>query len=138
MLGLKSPLTVTGHFLNENITRKVKDSIDGFIELLVVSPHGSFKADYTFGFIFQNFRYENSDSKEQINDKHLYGSSINKDNYAYDLKLAIEAYESRLRNVVVEMDYNASIKQVSLEITGKYDEDFTVKNYQKNISFIIW
>jgi len=138
MYGIKIPVTISGSFTKENITGKLKESIDNFIELLVVCPNGSFKADYSFGFAFQNFRYVNCDANEQINAKKLYGKSVNKDNYAYDLKLAIEAYESRLRNVVVEMGYNSSIKQVSLEITGKYEEDFTVKNYQKNISFIIW
>jgi hypothetical protein len=138
MNGFQVPLTVTGNFLEENITGKIKDSIDHFIELLVVSPHGSFKADYTFGFIFQNFRYENSDSREQINDKKLFGMSINKNNYAYDLKLAIEAYESRLKNVQVKMDYEAAVKKITLEIKGKYEEDYVDKYYEKIISFLIW
>ena len=138
MYGIKIPVTIAGSFVKENITNKLKESIDDFLELLVVCPNGSFKADYNFGFAFQNFRYVNCDANDQINAKYLYGKSVNKDNYAYDLKLAIETYEPRLRNVVVEMDYKTSIKQVSLEITGKYEEDFTVKNYLKNISFIIW
>ena len=138
MLGFKIPVTVTDNFVKENVTGNIKESIDNFIELLVVCPNGSFKADNNFGFAFQNFRYVNCDANEQIDAKKLYGNSVNRDNYAYDLKLAIETYESRLRNVVVEMDYNASIKQVSLEITGKYEENFTTNNYQKNISFIIW
>ena len=138
MYGIKIPVTITESFTKENATRKLKESIDSFIDLLVVSPHGSFKADYNFGFVFQNFRYENCDSNEQINSKRLFGISVNKNNYAYDLKLAIEAYESRLTNVEVRMNYDASIKEISLEITGKYEEDFTEKKYQKNISFLIW
>jgi len=138
MYGFKIPITVTGNLMEENITGKIKDSIDNFIELLVVSPNGSFKADYNFGFIFQNFRYENCDSRDQINDKKLFGESINRNNYAFDLKQTIESYESRLKNVQVKMLYDAKIKKVSLDITGKYEEGFIEKVYQKNISFLIW
>jgi hypothetical protein len=138
MYGIKIPVAISGSFTKENITGKLKESIDNFIELLVVSPNGSFKADYNFGFVFQNFRYENCDSNEQINDKKLYGLSVNKNNYAHDLKQTIEAYESRLKNVEVKMNYNAKIKQISLEVTGEYEEDYVGKKYQKNISFLIW
>jgi len=138
MYGFTIPITVTGNFMEENITGKIKDSIDNFLDLLVVSPNGSFKADYHFGFIFQNFRYENCDSREQIRDKKLFGESVNKNNYAYDLKLTIEAYEPRLKNVQVKMHYDPKVKKVSLDILGKYEEAYTEKVYQKNISFLIW
>ena len=138
MYGFKIPISVTENFSPENMTGKIKDSIDNFLDLLVISPNGSFKADYNFGFVFQNFRYENCDSSEQINDKKLYGASVNKNNYAYDLKLTIEAYESRLKNVVVRMNYEAKQKQITLDITGKYEEEYIEKNYHKNISFLIW
>jgi hypothetical protein len=138
MYGTKIPVAVTGNFTEENVTVKIKESIDNFIDLLVVSPNGSFKADYNFGFVFQNFRFENCDANEQINSKKMYGESVNKNNYAYDLKLAIEEYETRLKNVHVKMEYDSKIKQISLEITGKYEEEYVEKKYQKNISFIIW
>ena len=138
MNGLKLPISVTGNFSKENVTGKIKDSIDSFIQLLVVSPQGSFKADYNFGFEFQNFRFENSDSNEQINYKKLYGDSINKNNYAYDLKISIEAYESRLKDVHVRMNYDPKIKKISLDITGYYEENYVEKRYDKNISFLIW
>ena len=138
MYGFKIPITISGSFLEENLTGDIKKSIDDFIELLVVSPNGSFKADYNFGFVFQNFRFENSDTNDRINSKKLYGESINKNNYAYDLKLTIEEYESRLTNVQVKMNFDPKQKNVSLSITGKYEEEFTEKYYQKNISFYIW
>jgi len=138
MYGIKIPVTLSGTFTKENVTGKLKESIDNFIDLLVVSPNGSFKADYNFGFVFQNFRYENCDANEEINSKKLYGISLNRNNYAYDLKCTIEEYESRLKNVEVKMGYDPKIKEISLEVTGKYEEDYTEKKYQKNISFIIW
>ena len=138
MNGFKIPVTISENFLVENTTGGVKKSIDDFIDLLVVSPNGSFKADYNFGFVFQNFRFENTDTNEQINFKKLHGVSVNKNNYAYDLKSTIEEYESRLTNVQVEMNYESKAKEVSILVTGKYEESYIEKNYQKNITFHIW
>ena len=138
MLGFKIPVTVTGNFAKENVTGNIKESIDNFIELLVVSPCGSLKSDYDFGFIFQNFRFENNDANEQINSKKLYGESVNKNNFAYDLKQVIEQYETRLKNVKVNMNWEPKIKKISLDIAGKYEEGYEEKSYSKNISFIIW
>jgi len=138
MNGFKIPITISEDFLNENTNDSVKKSIDDFINLLVVSPNGSFKADYDFGFVFQNFRFENPDSNEQINSKKLHGVSVNKNNYAYDLKLTIEEYESRLKNVQVEMNYESKNKEVSIVVTGKYEESYVEKAYHKNITFHIW
>jgi hypothetical protein len=36
------------------------------------------------------------------------------------------------------MGYDPKIKQISLEVTGKYEENYEEKKYQKNISFLIW
>ena len=138
MQGIKIPITVTGGFTKENVTGKIKDSIDGFIQLLIMSPQGSFKSDYNFGFEFQNFRFVNSDSNEQINFKKLYGDCVNKNNYAHDLKLIIEEFESRLKNVHVKMNYDPKIKKISLDVSGYYEENYVEKKYEKNVSFLIW
>ena len=138
MLGFKIPVTVTGNFAKENVTGNIKESIDNFIELLVVSPCGSLKSDYDFGFIFQNFRFENNDANEQINSKKLFGESVNKNNYAFDLKQTIEQFETRLKNVKVNMNWEPKIKKISFDISGKYEEGYEEKSYSKNISFIIW
>jgi len=138
MLGFKIPVTVTDHFMKENVTGKIKESIDHFIELLVFSPCGSLKADYAFGFVFQNFRFENNDANEQINSKKLYGESVNKNNFAFDLKQTIEQYETRLKNVKVNMNWDPKIKKISFDIAGRYEEGYEEKSYSKNISFIIW
>jgi len=138
MLGFKIPVTVAGDFAKENVTGNIKESIDNFIELLVVSPCGSLKSDYDFGFIFQNFRFENNDANEQINSKKLFGESVNKNNYAFDLKQTIEQFETRLKNVKVNMNWEPKIKKISFDISGKYEEGYEEKSYSKNISFIIW
>ena len=138
MNGFNIPVRITGHFFKDNSSVSIKSSIDDFIDLIVVSPYGSFKADYFFGFIFQNSRFENSDADECIDSKKIHGDSFNKNNYASDLKLAIDEYEPRLKNSQVKMNYDAEIKKVSIEIIGRYEEDFTEKLYKKNITFHIW
>ena len=138
MYGLKIPIEITDCFLEKNETGNISTSIDNFVDLLVVSPNGSFKADYNFGFVFQNSRFENSDENEQINAKKIHGESFNKNNFAYDLRAAIEEYESRLNNVRVKMDYDSDYKKVSIDISGRYEEDFTEKIYTRNITFYIW
>lgn len=138
MNGFRIPVTVTKDFAADNKVKKIKDSIDNFLELIIVCPNGSFKADYNFGFVFQNYRYVNCDSKEQIDDKRLSGLSVNKNNYAYDLKMTIEEYESRLSKVRVNMGYNPAEKRITIDVAGKYEEDYVEKTYEKNISFLIW
>ena len=129
---------MTGRFSKENDTKNVKASIDDFIELIVFSANGSFKADYYFGFVFQNTKFQNSNPGDLMDAKKIQGSSINKNNYAYDLKLAIEEYESRMKNVRVMISYDALNKKVSIDVNGRYEEDFTEKDYEKNITFYIW
>ena len=138
MNGFKIPIKMTDSFVKENDTKTVRASIDDFIELIVFSANGCFKADYYFGFVFQNTKFQNTDHGEQIESKKISGDSINKNNYAYDLKLAIEEYETRMKNVRVMIIYDQDNKKVSIDIRGQYEEDFTEKNYNKNITFYIW
>ena len=138
MNGLTIPITMTGRFSKENETRNLKDSIDDFVELIVFSAHGSFKADYYFGFVFQNTKFQNADYNDQIESKKINGESLNKNNYAYDLKLAIEEYETRITNVRVMINYDKDRKKVSIDVKGRYEEDFIEKIYTKNITFYIW
>ena len=138
MNGFNIPIKITGNFREDNESRTVKSSIDDMIDLLVISPYGSFKADYYFGFVFQNSRFENSDEDERIGSKKIHGESFNKNNYAYDLKLAIEEYEPRLKSVQVDMGYDSITRKVTIEIIGRYEEDFTEKLYKKETSFFIW
>ena len=138
MNGFAIPIKVTSRFMDDNDTKTLQTSIDNFLELIVFSPHGSFKADYYFGFVFQNTKFQNTDPSNQIDTIKINGSSVNKDNYAYQLKLAIEEYETRMKNVRVMIYYNKDKKQVSIYVTGQYDEDFTEKTYTKNITFYIW
>jgi len=138
MNGFTIPVKMTNRFSKENEPKNIKTSIDDFIELIVFSANGSFKADYYFGFVFQNTKFQNSDPGDLMDAKKIQGSSVNKNNYAYDLKMAIEDYETRMKNVRVMISYEAESKKVSIDINGRYEEDFVEKNYEKNITFYIW
>ena len=138
MNGFRIPVTMTGRFVNENDTKTIKSSIDDFVELIVFSANGSFKADYFFGFVFQNTKFQNSDPNSQIESKKIIGESFNKNNYAHELKRAIEDYEKRLKNVQVSINYDTEKKKVSIDVKGRYEEDYTEKNYTNNITFYIW
>jgi len=138
MNGLRIPIKMAGRFMHENETKKIKTSIDDFIELIVFSAHGSFKADYYFGFVFQNTKFQNSDEGNHIEDLKINGISVNRNNYAYELKLAIEDYETRLKNVQVAIAYDPEKKRVSIDVSGWYEEDYVEKDYNKNITFYIW
>jgi hypothetical protein len=129
---------MVGRFTYENDTKRIKTSIDDFIELIVFSAHGSFKADYYFGFVFQNTKFQNSDEGNHIEDLKINGNSVNRDNYAYELKQAIEEYETRLKNVQVAIGYETEQKRVSIDVSGWYEEDYVEKEYNKNITFYIW
>ena len=138
MNGFKIPITMTSRLVRTNETKTIKASIDDFIELIVFSANGSFKADYYFGFVFQNTKFQNTDQENQVEERKIQGESYNKDNYAYLLKTAIEEYESRIRNVRVMIDYDTDYKKVSIDVHGRYEEDFSDKQYEKNVTFYIW
>ncbi len=138
MYGFKIPIRLNRHFLEENITGSIRDSIDRFIDLLVSSPHGSFKADPSFGFEFLNYRFENSDENEQINLRKIHGNSTNKNTYAYQLKVNIETYEPRLKQVLVDMKYQVKNQQVVIHISGTYEQNYVETKYENTISFYIW
>ena len=129
---------MSSRFMQDNEKKTVKASIDDFIELIVFSANGSFKADYFFGFVFQNSKFQNADQDDHIEEVSIQGESYNKNNYAYELKMAIEEYEKRIKNVRVAIDYDADLKKVTIDIRGRYEEDFAETNYETNITFYIW
>jgi len=141
MSGFKIPLD----FLQKNIYEKnrrlpgeksIKESIDDFIRLLVTSQNGSFKPDFRFGFSLKNYRFENTDSEDKINQKRLGGKSENFNNYAIDLKEAIEQYEPRLKDPKIKIDFNKEKSEVLINISSILAD--TKKEYKQEIKFHIW
>jgi len=144
MSGFKIPLDFSyGNFYenncvkgNESDEKSMEKSIANFVALLVNSPNGSFKPDYQFGFSLKNYRFENTDSEDKINQRKIEGRSDNVNNYAIDLKEAIRRFETRLQNPEVKIEFNKKQSEVTIFIAGTLAN--TKKEYQQEIKFHIW
>ena len=125
----------------------VKKSVDKFIDLLVATPFGQFKADLDFGFVFKNYRFQNFDEKrrtvaylkeeDSMCDYKITGTSKNPKNFANALKRNIESYEPRMLVSEVTMDYNAKKHNVKLLISGQIKRD-KPQPYSHEIYFYVW
>ena len=136
----------------------VRESIDSFLELVVFTPKGSFKPDSDFGFEFwsnefQNFVIKNFNSRtSDANLLNNRGEKTNKEACEKGLKKCIELYETRLKNVRIEMNldqndvgkqgHNTGINEIKydvhLKISGEMAIDqFVSENYTKEIRFSV-
>lgn len=137
------------HFSNGNIQQEadVKKSVDAFIDLIVATQFGQFKADPDFGFVFKNHRFENFDEKKGTlasyeeddyrGNLKITGTSKNPNNFANALKNNIEAYEPRLSHCEVDMRYNSKNHNVKLMISGQLKGD-KMQPYSHEINFYVW
>lgn len=129
--------------------KNTKEAIDTFIELLLSTPCQSCVADRSFGFIFNNLKFEifnenegviyNSATEEEdlgLYDKKVSGSSKSVNTFAIELKKAIETYEKRLTNVSVTMTYVKNLKKIHVNIEGTLQE--TNEAYKYTTSLNIW
>jgi len=123
-------------FKDETSEKGMEKSIADFISLIVNSPNGSFRPDYQFGFSLKNFRFENTDSEDKINQRKIAGKSDNVNNYALDLKEAIKQFEARLHNPEVKVDFDKKLSEVTIFISGVLIN--FKKEYKQEIKFHIW
>lgn len=125
-----------------------KQSIDQFLDLIISSERSSFKADEELGFSLEDFRFEiyspelgvfhsvDKLSKKDIigsiidplHEYKIAGSSINAGTFASNLKETIIQYETRLKDVQVNMDLlnNGTVLLVSVSgiIKDGYDTQY--------------
>lgn len=116
--------------------KEIEMSIRNFITLLVNSSNNSFKPDSRFGFSLKNHRFENADSKDEIQKKKIRGKSDNF-NYAKDLKETITQFESRLQNPHVEIDFDKEHSKGTIFISGLLVHTKEIIKLEK-IEFHIW
>jgi len=134
-------------------------SINSFIELIISSTLGSFKPENDFGFIFQNYRFENFDENsgtimnkkwDKVNGREIVSTRLdanytkkisdtsrNSNSFAFELKRTIEKYEQRLKNIYVDMKYDSAQEVVTLLITGRLN-NVKENDYKHTISFQVW
>lgn len=138
----------------------LKESIRSFLNLLVSCALKSCEADPEFGFVFNNYRFENidestgkfhdnhSDPSEPFHQYHQYrinGSINNVDSFAKELGKNIEKYEPRLilnstsKDKGVITKYNEKERAVSIEINGTVRGDLSEDNgFTHKILIRIW
>ena len=139
----------------------IKESIDHFLKLLISSNKYDSIADEDFGFCLEDFRYEGfsseqakflerdaivrdksentnlADIKSPLYAKRLVGNSKNADTFARELKLSIERYEKRLKEVVVNMDFQKNARIIHVIITGTID-NASNSQYYNEFNVEVW
>lgn len=117
----------------------VTESIDQFIDLLVFTHHGECRFQHDFGFSF----WDNEFSNISIQDFNTREKP--KKDFEDDLKNVIETFETRLKNVQVEIllsEEDAHVQKskikfmVLISITGKI-KAIQSKPYKKQIVFSV-
>ncbi|MCQ2143957.1 MAG: GPW/gp25 family protein [Bacteroidales bacterium] len=120
---LKLPLEIGETGLESG--KNLKKSVDDFVKVLITSACGSCKADPAFGFVLNNFAFENfnehtgmiADSVSADNKK-VSGSSRSIDTFASDLCATISKYEKRILSPAVNMTYITREKTIYIDVKG--------------------
>lgn len=134
-------------------TDDLRQSIDSALALLMTTPCFSSAADPQFGFIFNNLRFEIFDENEgvvynsaasqelansmaRLYGKKISGSSTNLNTFAAELKLTIETYEKRIKDVAVSMTYIRQERKIYISVKGTRVEDNEPYQYTSIIN--VW
>jgi len=112
----------------------IKRSIDQAIDMLLTTPRFNSRGDSTYGFVFNNMRFEIFDEHEgviynsgdtlyenglrDLYSKKISGSSKNMNTFAAELKEAVKDYEKRISNVSVTMTYIREERLIYITIKG--------------------
>lgn len=151
------PIKINDQFKLQKDIEQIKSSIDAFLELIIFTPRGGFRADYDFGFEFWNNEFQNiliEDFNQSLNESTLVsrrGDSTSKTQCVRSLKKTIETYETRLKNVRIEMNLQAasdsrsrskrniynSKYEVEIVIEGEIQLQYTTEQYYKRILFTV-
>lgn len=114
-------------------TRTLAESIDRFLAALIGTPIGSCVIDPSFGFVFNNLRFEIFNENEGVvfntsetpwglsdalYEKKISGTSKNLDTFASELREAIERTEKRLTEVNVSMSYIRANRHIVVTVKG--------------------
>ncbi|MEG1659117.1 MAG: hypothetical protein RR304_00880 [Bacteroides sp.] len=149
-MNIRLPLTIKNGRLSQ--VKDLKESIDAFMELMLCTPRHSCPSDSSFGFVFNNLRFEifneeegvvfNSDQSEYtennstLYEKKLSGSSQNLNTFAFELCNAIMLYDHRLKNVNVSMTYKRENKRIYVIVKGVIK--LTQQDYLYSTSIKVW
>lgn len=120
---LKLPLEVGQTGLESG--RSLKKSVDDFVRTLMTSACGSCSADPAFGFVLNNFAFENFNEHTGMiaecntsDNRKVSGSSRSVDTFASELCAAITKYEKRLLSPSVSMTYINKERTIYVDVKG--------------------
>lgn len=132
--------------------KQLKQSIDEMLRLLISVPKGGAAADPDFGFVFNNFTFENfnesdgtvynsqsdivEDENRTLYSKKISGSSKSLNTFAAELRAAINIYEPRLADVTTSMTYIREERNIYIMVKGIIRE--TKEDYQYSTVLKIW
>ena len=135
MTYLSIPLTIRqGSLLR---TDSAEEAITAYLTLLVGSTRYLTAPDPSFGFAFNNLKFENINEREGVvYDHKLSGSSKNLNTFAAELQKTIVQYEPRLQDVKVNMTYVREEKQIYTTVDGIVSE--TQKPYRFTTTIKVW
>lgn len=137
-----------GHGFCRN--QNLDESIKSFIELIVSCPSGAYSADPDFGFVFKNFRFHafneekgvlfSREPEKETSEFYKYkiqGHGVNFNTFAHELKISIERFEPRIRNVKVRMDYSPINRVIDIVVSGKTNDNL-LEIFEHTIKMHVW
>lgn len=150
MMQLNVPVKIKAP-LWKDVNETLTDSIDHFLQLLVDSGNHTCLADSGFSFLFEDYRFEQFMVKNggyvYVNDefdgqarktmKMVSGNSKKENSFARDLKVVIDKYEKRLRNVEVDMSLTNNGTSLNVKVKGIINDKSNAK-YEHVFKVAIW
>lgn len=135
---LKLPLEVGPSGLENE--KSLKKSVDSFVRTLMTCSCGSSAADSAFGFVFNNFAFENFNEhtgmiadSDAAGNKKISGSSRSIDTFASDLSAMISKYEKRIISPSVNMTYITVERTIYVEVKGVLAQTGEPYSYKSTI-----
>lgn len=135
MTTIALPLTIHNGRIDR--TDATADAITAYLTLLVSSARYLTAPDPSFGFAFNNFKFENVNEREGVvYDRKLSGSSKNINTFAAELQKTIMQYEPRLQDIKVSMTYMREEKKIYTTVEGTISA--TQEPYQFSTTIKVW
>ncbi|MBO4519069.1 MAG: hypothetical protein J5704_03430 [Paludibacteraceae bacterium] len=118
-------------------TDATADAITAYLTLLVGSTRYLTAPDPSFGFAFNNFKFENVNEREGVvYDRKLSGSSKNINTFAAELQKTIMMHEPRLQDIKVSMTYMREEKKIYTTVDAVISA--TQEPYQFSTTIKVW
>ena len=135
MTTIALPLTIHNGRIGR--TDATADAITAYLTLLVSSARYLTAPDPSFGFAFNNFKFENVNEREGVvYDRKLSGSSKNINTFAAELQKTIMQHEPRLQDIKVSMTYMREEKKIYTTVEGTISA--TQEPYQFSTTIKVW